>query len=682
MSLLAFRKKIALLFCLCALCAYAEESPSLDLIILDIYRAATELGETDYEQLQTDLYAIHETPIDLNHTSDEELSRLPFLSPQQIDDILAYADRHPFQSLYELRLIPSLADYEIRDLLPFVKITNQQSATSNPQSNKMYAREVFHSATHEFITRLDARDIENATPDPMYVQGRYRFDYQRRVTFGVQLRRPAGGLAKDLQYNAYLQLRDIGVLHTLVAGHFQASFGHGLVLAPVFHNGKSAYVQSAGTQPSGLRYYSSPDGAGLQGAGATFRHVFNPHTRLDVSALYSLKRANDSTLHHLVGANLTLRHKRLEVQLSAIENIWSDTIRPYRNTAYNAHYFRGTNQAVLGASVRYHHGWFDAFAELATAQNYQNPQSQTTNQQSAITNSSHWGVGLLAGSRFYPVSGVSLIALYRYYSPYFDNQHGYAFSETSHLGDENGGYLGFDVTRLARWRFSGYADLFRFSGPKYGIPDYPTFGYDAMAEAQFHSQTANHQSQTTNHPSSAADHPSSLTNTSWFLLLRARARKKGDASTYSTRFQFSWTSNALSIRSTAEANLVNTQPSTADKPLTYGLTVYQDISYSPAIRRTTLSPHPLTMTFRLQFFDARDWANRIYCYENDVLYAYSSTAVYGLGGLAYICLKYNIIRNLSLYLRVSETLYQRQWAAAHNRALTRTDVHLLLRIKL
>ena len=148
MPLLAFRKKIALLFCLCALCAYAEETPSLDLIILDIYRAATELGETDYEQLQTDLYAIHETPIDLNHTSDEELSRLPFLSPQQIDDILAYADRHPFQSLYELRLIPSLADYEIRDLLPFVKITNQQSQTTNPLS-KMYAREVFHSATHD-----------------------------------------------------------------------------------------------------------------------------------------------------------------------------------------------------------------------------------------------------------------------------------------------------------------------------------------------------------------------------------------------------------------------------------------------------------------------------------------------------------------------------------------------------
>ena len=94
---------------------------TLDDIILDIYNAATEISETDFEQLQSDLYALHESPIDLNNTSDEELTQLYFLSPRQIDDILSYADRHPFQSLYELRMIPSLEDYEIRDLLPFVK---------------------------------------------------------------------------------------------------------------------------------------------------------------------------------------------------------------------------------------------------------------------------------------------------------------------------------------------------------------------------------------------------------------------------------------------------------------------------------------------------------------------------------------------------------------------------------
>ena len=98
---------------------------------MDIYRAATEVGEVDYEQLQTDLYALHDNPIDLNNTSDEELAQLLFLSPRQIDDILLYADKHPFESLYELRMIASLTDYEIRDLLPFVTISPNH-LTSNP----------------------------------------------------------------------------------------------------------------------------------------------------------------------------------------------------------------------------------------------------------------------------------------------------------------------------------------------------------------------------------------------------------------------------------------------------------------------------------------------------------------------------------------------------------------------
>ena len=658
------------------LCTLSALGQTLDDIILDIYNAATELSEVDYEQLQSDLYAIHESPIDLNATSDEELSQLYFLSPRQIDDILAYAYKHPFQSLYELRLIPSLADYEIRDLLPFVKISNLQSSTNNI----LYAREVFAFAQHEIITRVDARNIESFEgTDPVYVQMRYRFDYQRKVIFGAQLRRPAGGHAKDLEYGAYLQLRDITPhLHTLVAGNFQASFGQGLVLAPVFHSGKSMYVQSIGQTTEGLRYYSSVDGEGLHGVGATIRHNFDAHTRLDVSALYSLKHSKDTLWHHLLGANITLRHKQLQVQLTAIENLWSDSIHPYNNAAYNHHYFRGRNQAVLGASARYNYGWFDAFAELATAQNYDcfNEQSQFTNNQSPITNEK-WGFGTIIGSRFYPTDGLSLIALYRYYSPFFDNALGYAFSETSRLGDENGGYLGFDITRLSHWRFSGYGDVFRFSGPKYGIPAYPTIGYDAMFETQYHSPISNLQSLISNHQ--------------WSLLLRARARQKGDKATYSTRLQCDILHGPWSFRTNLDGNIVHPQSSNDQLPITYGVSLFQDIAYDFQSSMSAIQC-PLSLRFRLQFFDARNWDNRIYAYEHDVLYAYSIPAVYGLGGRAYVCLRWQIIPQLALYFRFSETLYARDWYLDKHPQYpisnlqyaipSRTDFHLLLRAKL
>lgn len=641
--------------------AGVRPSFSLDDIILDIYNAVTEFGEVDYEQLQTDLYALHESPIDLNNTSDEELTQLYFLSPQQIDAILAYAYRHPFESLYELRLIPELADYEIRDLLPFVYINRDALNSETINTDALYAKEIFAKAHHELLTRIDARNIEAYEgTDPIYTQFRYRFDFRRRVTFGVQLRRPAGGFARDLQYGAYLQLNDITPhLHTLVAGNFQASFGQGLVLAPVFHSGKSMYVTSVGQQREGLRYYSSVDGEGLHGAGATLRWEWNKTTRLDVSALYSMRHANDSTWHHLLGANLTLRHKKLQVELTAIENLWSDSIHPYTNAKYNRHYFRGRNQAVIGASFRYNHGWFDMFGEVATAQNYKRFEEAINGAANKPINSPNWGIGTIVGCRFYPTSGLSLLALYRYYSPYFDNALGYAFSETSRLGDENGGYLGFDITRLRNWRFIGYGDIFYFSGYKYGLGDATrTLGYDAMAEIQY----------------SWSKHPSFQGGDGGRLSLRLRARKKGDA-TYSTRAQFDWAQGSWSLRTTAEANIIPSKLSTLNSQLTYGFTIFQDISYSLPLREG----RGLGLRLRLQGFDAREWANRIYTYEHDVLYAYSIPAVYGLGGRAYLCLRWQIIPQLALYFRASETVYARKWAAAHSRPLTRTDLHLLLR---
>ncbi|MBR6166965.1 MAG: helix-hairpin-helix domain-containing protein [Paludibacteraceae bacterium] len=670
---------IFLVLCTSALDTSSALGQTLDEIILDIYNAVTEIGTVDYEQLQTDLYAIHDAPIDLNHTSDEELSQLYFLSPRQIDDILTYADKHPFESLYELRLIPSLADYEIRDLLPFVTITNNQSPITNDNNNIMYAREVFAHAKHEFITRIDARKIESFEgTDPVYVQARYRFDYQRRVTFGAQLRRPAGGTAQDLQYGAYLQLRDIGHLHSLVAGNYQASFGQGLVFAPVFHSGKSAYVASVGQTREGLRSYSSVDGEGLHGVGATLRWNWGKATRLDVSALYSMTRANDSIWRHVLGTNLTFRHKRLEAQFTFAQMLWSDSIHPYSNAQYNQHYFRGYHQAVLGAAVRYNYGWFDAFAEVATAQNYQlstfNSPTSFNYQLSTINSKNpHWGVGLIAGSRFYPTDGLSLVALYRYYSPYFDNALGYAFSETSRLGDENGGYLGFEVTRLRNWRFSGYADVFYFSGVKYGIPQAGTIGYDVLGEVRY------------NHQSKINNNQSPITNHQWWLSLRARARKKGTTSTYSARAQFDWSNGPWSLRTTADAN-ISVQPSAVSSQ-PYGVSLAQDIAFD--CTPYTVHHTPLSLRIRLQAFDARNWDNRIYLYEHDVLYAFSIPATYGLGGRAYMCLKWQAHPQVALYFRLSETIYERNWYIAkypawqtpeHQSTIpTRTDLHVLMR---
>ena len=72
---------ISFVLCTLSIGTLSVSGQTLDDIILDIYNAMTEVGEADFEQIQTDLYALHENPINLNNTSDEELQQLYFLSP-------------------------------------------------------------------------------------------------------------------------------------------------------------------------------------------------------------------------------------------------------------------------------------------------------------------------------------------------------------------------------------------------------------------------------------------------------------------------------------------------------------------------------------------------------------------------------------------------------------------------
>jgi len=603
---------------------------SVEDVIEDIYRQLLEVGEVDYEELQEELMEFAVEPIDLNNSTEAELMRLRFLTPQQTDAILLYAYKHPFETVEELDLISELQPYEVRNLKAFVTVKSKES------DYQMYAKEVFSYAKHEVTARVDVRNIENYNNDPVYGQFKYKFNYQNRVQFGAGLCRNAGVPAKEMSYGAYLQLNDIAPhLHTLVAGNYQASFGQGLVLNSGFHMGKSSYVLTAGNAPEGLKKYSSAGRAALHGAGATLE--FGDITRLktEVSVLYGMSRSNDSAWKHTIGANLTFKHRLLKVGVTAVENLYSDSLRYYYETAkYNQNYFRGNRQAVIGVNFRYNYGWFDLFGEVAAAQNKK------------------WGYGTEIGCRFLPVSDVGLVVLCRYYSPTFDNTMGYGFSETSRINDEHGIYLGADIKRLKNWRFEVYGDVFRFSGIKYGINFAPSMGYDVMGQAEW------------------------LPQRDWSMNWRLRARDKGKKGVYSLRYQFNWASSGWQLRTQADANFGKDHRPDKETPvLTYGISVHQDIQYR-------FSQVPIVLQMRLQGFDVRQWDNRLYVYENDVLYAFSIPATYGTGGRFYLNFRWRILPQLALYLRVSETIYSKSWASQRDIPQYRTDIHLLLRATL
>ena len=577
------------------------ESFTLDDILEDIYNQLSEDGEIPLEDVQEELIEIAQNPINLNQTTANELSRLHFLSDEQIDAILLYQYLHPFQEIYELQLIDCLKDYEIRNLLPFVYV-GQIKAEKN-----MYFREVFHYAKHEITLRTDARNIEDFEGDPMYGKLRYRFNYQNRVMAGVTIGRTPGATWENINYGGFIELRDMGPMKRIVAGNYQAHFGYGLVIGSPFKRGKTAYIQSTATTDEGLKKFGSVGDSYnyFHGVGATAK----VSSWADVSAFYSLREEKEEW-NHVVGVNATGRWNRLKVGITAVENIH----QPTKKNSLEEMELVNT-QAVMGVNARWNQGKVDIWGELATSQGNQ------------------WGIGGIAGIRYTPISDINLLAIYRYYSPYFDNIYANALCSWTRMRDEHGGYFGVEYNRLKNWQLLAFGDVWKS-------------GFETMAQADF------------------------IPQKDYRMHTRFRVKRKDEKDTYSLRWNMVYEFGQWKMKTQADGNLVQT-----NNALTYGWSVLQDVEYR-------FSEVPIVLQFRAQAFDAQEWNNRVYIYENDVLYAYALPFVYGLGGRFWLNARYKINDIFSLYLRVSETIYQNTWAIEHDKKSTRTDVHALLRIKL
>lgn len=572
----------------CISTQYAQ-SFSLDNVLEDICNQLSEEGEVPAEDIQEELLEIAACPIDLNHTSANELSRLHFLSDEQIDAILLYQYQHPFQDIYELQLIDCLKDYDIRNLLPFVYVGKME------EYDKLYFREVFHYANHEITLRTDVRNIEDFDGDPMYAKLRYRFNYQNRVQAGLSIARSAGVPWEDINYGGYIQLRDIGPMKNIVTGNYQASYGYGLVVGSPFKRGKTAYIQSTSTTDEGLKKFSSVGDSYnyFHGVGATAK----VSTWADVSAFYSIRR-DDDQWNHVVGVNATGRWKSLKVGLTAIENIYSSS-----------------TQAVIGANVRWNMGKVDIWGEVATSQG------------------ERWGVATIAGVRYTPLSDLNLLAIYRYYSPDYNNIYANTLCSWTRIKDEHGGYVGIEYNRFKNWQLSAFGDIWKT-------------GFETMMQADF------------------------IPQKDYRMHTRFRVKRKDEKDTYSLRWNMVYEVGLWKMKTQLDANIV---PSNSQ--CTYGWSVFQDVEYR-------FVQVPVVLQLRAQAFDARQWDNRVYIYENDVLYAYAIPFVYGFGGRFWLNARYKINDTFSFYLRLSETVYQPAWAQEHSKSISRTDIHTLLRVKL
>ena len=619
-------------------------------ILSQLAEGNEEEDEVDYSSYYDDLFERAQSPLNLNTATREQLESLFFLSDIQVENLLYYLYMYgDMQTVYELRLVEGMDEESIRRLLPFVVVEPGER-----KPDKLYAREVWRYGRHELYARFGG-NVERADGyrvaegeerayegSPLHHQLKYRFHYKDRIWAGLTMEKDAGEpflinkKGYDF-YSAYAQVSGMGVLHNLVLGDYRAAFGEGLVVRTGFSLGKSAEALNTNRPPSGLRRSGSADEYNFfRGAGATVRlgdfdlTAFYSHKKIDGDtaggSVPSITRtglhrtATERSRRHAVrqqvaGGNVTYTHGRLQVGATVLHTRLSHILQPVP-TLYNGTYFRGDRQTTAGLHYRFRLGKLHVYGETAMTHG--------------------WATATVNGFSVNPTPRLGLVVQHRYLSPRYDTFFARMFSQTtSRCMNEHGVYMGVEVQPFRRWRMSGYVDLCRYPWPRYGVPS-PSTGTECLLHVEYQPQS------------------------DWRMYWRVRGRLRQAANTRTTRpteelvmrdqWQLRYVLDRTYGRFRFQTLLYGNLSRRADAAWTYGVSAVQDVSY-------TFAHIPLRLDFRYQFFDARDYDNRIYCYERDVLHAFSIPMNYGLGSRYYLNAKYDLLDCLTVWLKVAQTVY-------------------------
>lgn len=462
----------------------------------DVEDVESATWEETFEMLEN----LSDQPLDINNASREQLEALPFLTAQQVEDIMGYRYRHgELQTPGELLMIPSL-DYQRRRLLQcFTYVGHQPARQSLPRLDSLLRQgkhELTFSGRVPFYKRKGDRNGYLGYPYKHTL--RYQFHYGSRVKFGLLGAQDAGepffaegnSLGYD-HYAWYLLFNRLGPVETLALGQYRLSFGMGLVMNGGFSFGKLATLQNLGRSSNLIRQNSSrmTDGY-LQGAALTVG-LFPSSLNLHLTA-YASCHPLDATLnndgtaatlltdgyhrtpaemqkkHNLTetdaGLHLEWRRGALRLGATAAYTHLSRELRPNTTAIYRRYYPAGSD--FLNASLDYRY---------------------TSHRLSFSGETAIDGNGALATANAlsYQPSGVfSIMALQRFYSYRYAALHARSFAEGSRTQNESGLYLGVSWKPVRQLQLNAYTDYAWFAFPKYQISQ-SSYAWDNFLSAAY-----------------------------------------------------------------------------------------------------------------------------------------------------------------------------------------------------
>jgi hypothetical protein len=231
---------------------------------------------------------------------------------------------------------------------------------------------------------------------------------------------------------------------------------------------------------------------------------------------------------------------------------------------------------------------------------------------------------------------VEISLLHRSLSKSYQSLYANAFTEGTQPANENGLYMGIGIKLTKGFRIDGYADMYKSNWLRFQVSA-PGSGRDYLTQLTYKPGKTieiyaryKYEQKPANNP--IQEYPIDYTINQTKQNIRLN-----------TIFKIS---RHLTLRNRAEMVLFKEEKQEQKQ----GFVVYQDLVYKPLGK-------PYNLTARLAYFGTDNYDTRLYTYENDVLYSFSIPSLYDSGLRYYAMYNHNILKNLEVWLRFSQTIY-------------------------
>jgi len=610
--------------------------------------------ESDWSQFTEQLSAYRRNPIPLNKANATRLKQLFFLSALQINNLIDHIDKNgALADVLELQGIDGFDTETISRMMPFVTVGHGLTA------EKLHLGQLLTKGKNELLLRygqtIEPQKGFGDLPGSRYIGSppkllfKYKYNYGNLIAFSLTADKDAGeGLFSRYAKTGFdfisgsLSLSELGRFKKILLGDYSLQFGQGLTLWTGSSFGKGPDVAGVSKRASGLKNYTSTNEfAFFRGIAATYSVLEN----IDLTAFislrsldatltedgegsYTLSTINTSGLHrtpaeishrgtlgqHTYGAALQMNKPRFDAGFVVYHLQYN---HPFvtGEQLYKRYAFYGKNLTNAGLNYSYTFKNMHFFGETAASE--------------------PGGLALLNGVMASVNPNLSAVLLHRNYDKDHMNFYSQGLGEGSAAANEKGVYMGIHLKAGNSWNGSFYADIFHFPWARYRI-DSASSGFGLMAQLNY---TPNKRLKVIlkytfkqNEQNESAELPVNL------LL---KVYKSG------YRMEGSWKPD----RKTELGTRVElTRYRKGNSAVGFGYLIYQDLAYHPLSSR-------MAGNLRIAWFNTSSYENRIYAYEDDVLYGAGSGLYNGTGIRAYTNVNYALTKQLKIWARYSISCY-------------------------